>query len=119
MGKTKSTNGYCDSCGTRVDWKSGWCPNTACATNTEDWEHKAMEPGPVRLPTREEAMADSRRLRWQPIDTLPTDRATLITRDSAAGWLVERHHHCPPNPRRPYVYGQPATHWAEDSIGHP
>ena len=58
---TKSTHGYCDACGMRVDWQTGNCVNATCAVNTVDWEKRPMEPGPVRFPTREEAMADSRR----------------------------------------------------------
>jgi hypothetical protein len=113
---TPSTNGYCDECGGRNDWRSGRCLNVECKVNRVDWSAPVL-PSPVRLPTREEMLADSRCALWRTIDSLPHDRPVLITRQTATGvWLLERY---APQLMDPFIHGRAATHWCEDIVGQP
>lgn len=65
--------------------------------------------------SRDEALADGRRLGWHPIDTAPIDRTVIITRPLTENqWLIRR---CTAAPH--YIYGFAATHWHEDTMGTP
>lgn len=112
---TPSNNGFCISCGSKVDWRSGVCPNANCDVNQVEW-NRPFEPGPVRLPNREELLDDARRAGWHTIDTVPDDRPVIITRTyDGDHWLIARREAKVP----PYIYGRLATHWHEDTIGQP
>lgn len=116
-------NEFCSECGERLTWfaadMAARCPNVRCKTNAVDWK-RPMEPGPVRLPTREEIMADSRRARWQPIATIPDNRIVIVARQLRNNdrWTIDRFH--PGDPLPPLVGAvERATHWAEDILGTP
>jgi hypothetical protein len=115
---------FCSECGERLVWfaahNAARCPNVRCKTNTVDWSKGVTEPGPVRAPTYEEAMADSRKLLWHPIGTLPEDRIVIVARQLRNNdrWTIDRFH--PGDPLPPLVGAvERATHWAEDSLGTP
>lgn len=110
------------------------CINVACPSNNQPDDGiaeviaSAPQPersftadlGPVRLPTREELLADARRGFWKPVyDGIPMDRVTILTRPGSNGhWLLNRHDPATPW-ASPYIHGLPATHWAEDTLGQP
>lgn len=81
--------------------------------------------GPIRLPTRDEIMADSRRSRWQPIATVPADREVVIgcyRRVDIGGelkrvWYMRQV--LPGEGGDMVVFQHAATHWAEDVCGAP
>lgn len=115
---------FCAECGDRLHFfamdNAMRCTNVNCRVNKVDWSEGITEPGPVRLPTREEALADSRRLRWHRMDTFPADRVVLITRKLRNNdrWTLDRYQ--PGDPLPPLVGAvERATHWAEDTLGTP
>lgn len=84
------------------------------------------QPGAVRFPTREEILADARRAKWRPIDTIPEDRTVLIgcfRKVAVQGlgivqmWYMR--HADPKVGAELVLFGTPATHWAEDEMGSP
>lgn len=87
------------------------------AAAVDPWIDGVTEPGPVRLPTREEILADQRKARWQPIETVPDDRPVIVSRtyDQGEHWIIQRKYAGQP----PYIYGREATHWTEDTLGCP
>lgn len=80
--------------------------------------------GPVRLPTRDELLADARRGQWREIgpgSPVPMDRPTIVTRQTrgdAADWVIQRFDPALPH-QTLYIHGLLATHWAEDTLGTP
>lgn len=101
---------YCLECGE---------PKTSTAV---DWEKPFEAAHPIRMPTREELLEDSRRGKWQPWPTEQGkfDQAVIITRPirldhPELGWLLSR---LQPG-EAPFIHGLRATHWCEDTLGTP
>lgn len=92
-----------------------------------DWS-KPMEPGPVRFPTRDEALADSRRLEWFDAHVLPfpLDRIIIVAkpRENKRGWFIARVKWdgtawADPDARDVRYSAASVTHWHEDTLGTP
>lgn len=70
--------------------------------------------------TYDTALSDSRKARWHPIDTIPTDRKVIVGRRSKTdGWMMLQFQMDANSIERPCIGGPKATHWAEDILGQP
>lgn len=141
MDDVRMSSGFCNVCGDTLQWMAAEhalaCANVQCPNSDpterrfslsrqsarDEWQghlDRIKAGPPIRMPTREELLADARRGSWRDITTLKfpmAQQSVLITRECPnGGWLIRRLHQ---GEGIPYIHGRPASHWAEDTIGTP